>query len=554
MNDSEIDRLIDLADDLVQRALRRGADIAECIARSGNELSAKVRKGEPELIEEAGHRAVGLRVIKNRRVALTSTSDLSPEGLERFVSDALELADLSQEDSFAGPADPDLLLRGAGADLQTFDPTSSALDAATAIAWARTGEQAALRYNPQITNSEGATFCRTTGGFGLVLSSGFRGGYKGSYHSLSVVPVADDEGGKKRRGYHWTAHRFIARLDDPRSVGEEAARRTLARLGARKVPTCEAPVIFGPDVSRSILGMLAGVVMGGSIWRKSSYLVGREGTVVASPLITVVDDPLIPQAPGSRPFDGEGLPARRNVVIEEGILRTYLCDSYSARKLGRAPTGSASRGASGGVGETTSNFLMLPGAMSHDELVANTPRGLYVTEMMGFGFNPVTGDFSRGAGGFWIEKGRLSFPVSEVTISLNFDRLLQSIDAVANDLDLRTATAAPSFRVASMTIAGSLSVPDKGWRLSPQPLSFEGEWEQLQAEPTSLCTPESWARFVPPVECNVTTASTRLRHHRPGRAPIKENAKVRGKDGDTRHLAQRQHSFRLDQQAIQELL
>lgn len=455
MTDPEIARLTDLAEDLVQRARRRGADVAECIARSGAELSAKVRKGEPELVEEAGHRSLGMRVMKGKRVALTSTSDLSSEGLERFVADALELADLSQEDPFAGPADPDLLMRHEGPDLATFDPAGGAVDAATAISWARVGEQAALRYDPRITNSEGATFSRTAGGFAMALSSGFHGGYKGSYQSLSVVPVADDEGGKKRRGYYWTARRFLAQLDDPRRVGEEAARRTLARLGARKVPTCEAPVIFSPDVARSILGLLSGVVMGGSIWRKSSYLAGREGSLVASPLVNVVDDPLIPRAPGSRPFDGEGLTARRNVVVERGALNTYLCDSYSGRKLGRASTGSAARGGSGGVGETTSNFLMLPGDSSPESIVANTTRGLYVTEMMGFGFNAVTGDFSRGAGGFWVENGELTFPVSEVTISLNLDQLLQSIDAVGNDLDLRTATAAPTFRVASMTIAGS---------------------------------------------------------------------------------------------------
>jgi len=455
MTDPEIARLTDLADDLVQRALKRGADVAECIARSGAELSAKVRKGEAELVEEAGHRSVGMRVIKGRRVALTSTSDLSPGGIERFLADALELAELSQEDPFAGPADPALLLRGEAPDLSTFDPAGGAVDAATAIAWARTGEQAALRYDERITNSEGATFSRTAGGFGLALSSGFRGGNKGSYQSLSVVPVADDEGGKKRRGYHWTARRFLAELDDPRLVGEEAARRTLARLGARKVPTCEAPVIFGPDVSRSMLGLLAGVVMGSSIWRKSSYLAGRENTAVASPLVNVVDDPLIPRAPGSRGFDGEGLAARRNVVVEGGVLRTYLCDSYSGRKLGRPSTASASRGASGGVGETTSNFLMLPGDVSPEAILADTPRGLYVTEMMGFGFSAVTGDFSRGAGGFWIENGRLTHPVSEVTISLNLDQLLQRIDAVGSDLDLRTSTAAPTFRVSSMTIAGS---------------------------------------------------------------------------------------------------
>jgi PmbA protein len=196
-------------------------------------------------------------------------------------------------------------------------------------------------------------------------------------------------------------------------------------------------------------------VNAGAHWRKSSYLVGREGTRVASDLITVVDDPLIPRAPGSRPFDGEGLPARRNVVVEKGILQTYLCDSYSGRKLGHALTGSASRGGGGGVGASTSNFILLPTTTKAADILASTPRGLYVTEMMGFGFNAVTGDFSRGASGFWIEDGKLTHPVSEVTISLNVDQLWQHIDAVGDDLDLRSSTAAPTLRVSGMTIAGS---------------------------------------------------------------------------------------------------
>lgn len=455
MMDPEIARLAELARDVVRRAREGGADVAEAIARSGSELSVKVRMGEVELVEEAGYRGIGMRVMKGRRVALTSTSDLTPAGLSRFVGDALELAELSQEDPFAGPADPALLMKGEIPDLSTFDPEGGNIDAAQAIERARAGEEAARGFDPRITNSEGATFSRTAGGFALVLSSGFEGGYKGSYQSLSVVPVAADEGGKNRRGYHWTARRFLADLDDPRKVGEEAARRTLAKLGARKVPSCQAPVVFDPDAARSILGLVAGVIMGGGIWRKSSYLVGREGTRIASDLVTIVDDPLIPRAPGSRPFDGEGLPSRKNVVVENGMLRTYLCDSYSGRKLGHAPTGSASRGGSGGVGESTSNFLFQPGTMSPAELLASTKSGLYVTEMMGFGFNAVTGDFSRGAAGFWIEDGKLSHPVSEVTISLNLDDLLKSIDAVANDLDLRTSTAAPTFRVAKMTIAGA---------------------------------------------------------------------------------------------------
>jgi PmbA protein len=244
-------------------------------------------------------------------------------------------------------------------------------------------------------------------------------------------------------------------LEAPAEVGREAARRAVAKLGARPVATAEVPVIFDPDAARSILALLSGCVMGSAIWRKSSYLVQREGTRVATPLVTVIDDPLIPRAPGSRPFDGEGLASRRNVVVDRGVLQMFLCDSYSARKLGRESTASASRGSGAGVGPSTSNFILQPGSDSNEAIVRATRRGLYVTEMMGFGFNAVTGDFSRGASGFWIENGEMVYPVSEVTISLNADVLWQSIDAVGSDLDLRTSTAAPTIRVAKMTVAGS---------------------------------------------------------------------------------------------------
>src|SRR6478752_6882075 len=298
--DQEIQSLLELGDRIVQRAKEGGVDVAECIVRAGRELSAKVRLGQPELVEEAGHRAAGLRVMKGKRVASTSTSDLTEAGLARFVSDALELVELSQEDAFAGPADPKLLCDPkAQPDLQLFDPAGGNLPAAEAVARATAGEAAARAFDPRITNSEGATFGRTAGGFGVVLSSGFRAGYRGSYQSLSVVPVADDEGGKKRRGFYWTAKRFLAELDDPKAVGEEAARRTLRKLGARTVPSAEVPVVFDPDAARSILGLLSSCIMGGSIWRKSSYLVGREGTRVASDLVSVVDDPLLPRMPGS---------------------------------------------------------------------------------------------------------------------------------------------------------------------------------------------------------------------------------------------------------------
>ena len=454
--DSELNDLLELGDRILAMATKGGATVAECLLRSGAELSARVRLGKAELVEEAAHRSAGLRVMKGKQVATTSTSDLTESGIQRFVSDALELVELAQEDPFAGPADPAKLMDPKTApNLDLFDPKGGGVNAAQAIDIAKIGEQAARDFDPRISNSDGATFSRTAGGAALVLSSGFRSAYKGSYQSLSVVPVAEDEGGKKRRGYHWTAKRFLDELEDAKSVGEEAARRTLRKLGAKPVATCEVPVVFDPDTARSILGMLAGCVMGSTIWRKSSYLVGREGTEVASSLVTVVDDPLIPRAPGSRPYDGEGLASRRNVVVEKGILKTYLCDSYSARKLSRESTGNAARGGSAGVSCSTTNFILQPGTDSNEAIVKGTKSGLYVTDMMGFGFNAVTGDFSRGASGFWIENGELAFPVSEVTISLNVDELWKRIDAVGSDLDLRTATAAPTIRVAKMTVAGA---------------------------------------------------------------------------------------------------
>ncbi|MEB2311532.1 MAG: TldD/PmbA family protein [Sorangiineae bacterium] len=454
MNESDGDALTELCAQVVERARARGAEVAEASARAGWELSTRVRLGEPELVEEAGHRGVSLRVIKEQRVALTSTSDLSPEGLERCVADALMLAELSQPDAAAGPAEPSALAQPPHPALELYDPRTGAIDASEALRRARDAERAALDFDPRITLSEGATFSRSESTGVMVLSSGFTARVTGSYASLVVSPVVEDEGGKRRRGHYWTGARYLADLEDTLEVGREAARRTLAKLGARKVPTCEAPVVFDPDVARSLIGTFAGCITGGAVWRKSSYLVDRVGTVVASPLVTLIDDPLIPRALGSRAFDGEGLRSRRNVVVKDGVLETFLLDCYSARKLGLESTASAHR-SGGSISAGTTNFTMQAGAMSRDELIASTGRGLYVTEMMGFGFNPLTGDYSRGAAGFWIEDGQLAFPVSEITVSSSLDSMLKGVDAVASDLELKTSTAAPTFRVASMTIAGT---------------------------------------------------------------------------------------------------
>jgi len=385
---------------------------------------------------------------------LTSTSDLSPRGIERCVADALMLAELSEPDPFAGPADPSLLAKPPFPELDLFDEGLFKIDAQRAIEQATIAEQAAFDFDPRIKLSEGATFTRSNATSAIVLSSGFQAALRGSSASLTVVPVVEDEGGKKRRGHYWSATRHQSELEDPVFIGQEAARRTLAKLNPRKVPTQETTVIFDADVSRSIIGAFVGCILGGAVWRKSSYLISREGTEVASSGVTLVDDPLIPRALGSRPFDGEGLPSRKNVVVDSGVLKTFLLDSYSARKLGRSSTGSAARGG-GSVSASTSNLIMQPGTISREELIEGTQSGLYVTEMMGFGFNAMTSDFSRGAAGFWIENGKFAFPVSEITISSTLDAMLKGIDGIANDLRLTTSIAAPTFRTARMTISGS---------------------------------------------------------------------------------------------------
>ena len=458
ITDATVRELERIAKQTVELAKRAGADHCEVLVRDGSELTAKVRLGEPELVQEAASRGLGMRVLRGGRRATTYTSDLRREALEALCAESVALADLAEPDEHALPPDPKQYATSLP-ELDLYDPTVAEVDAAWALRQAIAGEAAARAHDTRVTNSEGATWSRVLGATAFATSGGFVGGYRGSYASFVVEPLCDDatdpHNPKKRNGYWWTASRFLAELASAEAVGIEAARRTVATIGSKKVETQECPVVFDPEVARSIVGTLFSVANGSAFWRKSTYLVGREGTPVASELVTIVDDPLIPRGPGSRPFDGDGLPTRKNSVVDRGVLGPVLCDVYSARKLGRESTGSAGRGIGGNPAPTTSNLVMQRGAMSRADLLRKTDRGLYVTSLMGFGFNPVTGDFSRGAQGFWIDRGELTFPVSEVTIAASFDDILKRIDLVADDLELRTSTAAPTFRVSHMTLAGT---------------------------------------------------------------------------------------------------
>jgi PmbA protein len=442
-----------LAEQMLALTLKAGADGAEVLVRDGTELEVKVRLGEPELIKEAGSRALGLRVIKDERAAVTYTSDLTAAGMERFARDSVELAALAEPDPVAALPARDEMARDVP-ELDLWDESVLSVDVAEGIRRARAGEAAALAFDKRVTNSDGAVFGRTVGASAFATSAGFSGSVRGTHVSLAVEPLCDDADGKKRNGSYWTASRFATGLADAAEVGLEAARRTAAKLGARKIQTGAAPVIFSADAARGLLGQLAGVMSGGAIWRRSSYLAGREGTAIASPLVEVVDDPLLRRGPGSRPFDGEGLASRTNVLVSEGLLRTYLCDVYAARKLGRRSTGSASRGIGGSPHVGVTNLILRAGRTPAADL-EKIDRALYVTDLMGFGFNAVTGDYSQGAGGFWIERGERAYPVTEITVSANFDALWKGIDAVGDDIDTRSSVQSPSFRVASMMIAGS---------------------------------------------------------------------------------------------------
>jgi PmbA protein len=446
--------LREIAAQTVERATAAGADSAEALVVFARELTAKVRLGEPELVQQAQSRALGLRVIREGRQAVCHTADLTEGGLGRFVQDTVHLARLAEPDPDAGPPAPEALASEL-TDLALYDEAVEALDADLALELAQRAEQAARDTDPQITNSEGAACSASVGGRVLATSGGFCGSYQGTYLSLVVEPVADDEGGKKRNGFWWDGRRFKEALEKPEAIGREAARRAVDQLGARKVGTRQVPVIFSPEAGAQVLRTLFGLVSGDAAYRRATYLLERAGTEIAATGVTVVDDPLLPGGPGSRPFDGEGLPTRRNVVVDAGRFTGFLCDTYAGRRLGLRSTASAGRSVGSPPAVTASNFFLRAGDPGPDELERSTPQALYVRRMMGFGFNPVTGDFSKGAEGFWIEDGQRVHPVSEVTISANFEDLLRSVDAVADDLDHRSTVSSPTFRVSKMTVAGS---------------------------------------------------------------------------------------------------
>ena len=444
--------LPELASEVVRRALDAGATDAECTISEGDEFSASVRMRELENLKEAGSRGAGLRILIGRKTGASYTSDLSPEGIGQLVKSAIELADVTTDDPHAGLPEAEELGAIPG-DLQLYSPDVELLETALKIETARRAEHAALSADPRIFNSEGASFETHVGRHIFANSRGFAGEYRATYCSLSAIPVAR-EGDSMERDYWYTMARGFAALEAPEEVGRTAARRALRRLHAVKVDTQKVPVVFEPRTARTLLDNLFEAVHGMSIYRQESFLAGKLGEKVASGNVTVVDDGTLPGLFGTSPFDDEGVPSRRTVIIERGVLKNYLLNTYAARKLGMKTTGNAARGLTGNAGIGHGNFYMEKGVQTPEQIIAGIPNGFYVTELMGFGVNIVTGDYSRGAAGLWIRNGELAFAVSEVTIAGNLKDMLLGMEVVGSDLEFRGSVAAPTLKIGEMTVGG----------------------------------------------------------------------------------------------------
>jgi PmbA protein len=445
--------LRDLAQDIVRRAMKGGATAAECVVREGDEFSTLVRLGQVETLKESGSRSIGVRVFNGQRAASTYSSDFSPSSLDRMLKSALELSRITSEDPFGGiPEAAQLGMVTGNLDLYHEDVFS--LSGAERIDYARRAEKAALDFDARIKNSEGGSFDAATGHKVLANSHGFVGEYRRSYCSVSAVPIAQTEDGGMQRDYWYGVARTLARLESPEQVGKIAAQRTLRRLGARKAKTAQVPIIFDPMVSTSILEHIFEGINGDSVYRGASFLAGKLGQKVAAANVTIVDDGTIPGGFGTSPFDGEGVPTRRTVVIENGVLASYMLNTYTAKKLKLQTTGNAARGLAGTPGIGPGNYFLQPGARTPREMIADVKEGLYVTEFLGHGANLVTGDYSRGASGMWISGGELAYPVEEITVAGNLKEMFFNISEIANDLEFRGSVAAPTLRIEGLIVGG----------------------------------------------------------------------------------------------------
>ncbi len=442
----------ELGRELLAIAKKKGASSGDVVMAESDSFFVTVRMGEVEKISQAGEKRLGLRLFLGNSSASASTSDISQKSIEKLVDDTVKMARVTAQDPHGGLPAAELVARDLP-ELDLLDESARGVSVDDKIQIALDTEKSALAFDARITNSEGAEFSNQIGRVIYVGSHGFAGEYSASTFGHSVSPVAQHNGAMQR-DYWYSSNRKFAKLDSSKHVGEKAARRVLRRLGGRKVKTCEVPIVFDPDMAASLLRNLASAINGYSLYKGASFLAGKLNTRIGSDLLNVIDDGTIPGALGSRPFDAEGLPIRKKTVVEKGELKTYLLDTYSGKKLGMASTGNASRSVGEPPGVSPANFYLVPGTDSAEQIIGSVKNGLYVPEMIGFGVNMVTGDYSRGAAGMWIENGELAFPVEEITVAGNLKEMFHNIEMVGNDLDMRSRIATPTVKISRMTIAG----------------------------------------------------------------------------------------------------
>ncbi len=442
----------ELARDILAQAKAKGASQGDVVMVESDSFFVTVRLGKIEKISQAQEKRLGLRLFFGSGSATASTSDISKGSIERLVDDTCAMAHSTAQDKYSGLPAPEELAR-TFPDLDLLDDSARSLSVEERSRLALEAEKTALGFDPRITNSEGAEFSNQLSRVIYANSHDFSGEYQGSSYSLSVMPVATLNG-SMQRDYWYSSQRKFSRLESPESIGKKAATRALRRLGARKMKTCEVPVVFDPEISATLLRHLSAALSGYSLYKGASFLIGKLGAKIASELVTVIDDGTIPVALGSKPFDGEGLPTRKKNVVEKGMLQSYLLDSYSGRKLGYPSTGNAARSVGEPPGVAPTNFYLFPGPYTPEQIIASVEEGFYVTELIGFGVNLVTGDYSRGAAGLWIDKGELAYPVEEVTIAGNLKEILLNIEMVGNDFEMRNRISAPTIKISRMTVAG----------------------------------------------------------------------------------------------------
>ncbi len=430
-----------LVEDLLNEAKKQGAASAEAAVSSDSGLSATVRMGDIETIEHTRDNGLGISVYFGQRKGSASTSDLSPQAIIDTVKAACSIANYTSEDECAGLADAELMATDIP-DLDLHHPWPIEVDAAIEIG--KRCEAAALDYAPEINNSEGATLNTHSGLHVYGNSHGFIGGYPSSRHSLSCSVLGEDDKGMQR-DYWYTSGRAPEDLEDAEEVGRMAGERTLARLGARKISTREAPILFQAEMAVSLMRSLIRAISGSALYRQSSFLIDHLGKQIFPEFVHISENPLLLRGLASAPFDSEGVATQTRDIVNQGILQGYVLSSYSARKLGMQTTANA-----GGV----RNLAIETGELDLSGLLQKMEKGLLVTELMGSGTNMVTGDYSRGAAGFWVENGEIQYPVEEITIAGNLKQMFQKLVAVGNDIDRRSSVRTGSWLIESMTIAG----------------------------------------------------------------------------------------------------